>query len=119
MLCHNFPVTDLLSFDETESESDLNWWIHDVPDHLPSPSIKPEPIKSENDNTVGDLISLADDGIESGGGSGEGRNEWYEYLYYKIKLFFSLHLYGYVNLSGPPPTVWNHNSYFVDMKAML
>ena len=77
MLYHNFPLIDLLCFDGAESESDLNWWIHDMPDHLPSPSIKPEPIKLENDNTVGDLISLEDDYIENDRDKGEKQDGLY------------------------------------------
>lgn len=58
-------ATDLLNF--SGSESDTDWWLKDVPDHLPSPPIVPEPSKLYQDNSVYDLITFdADDDGNSG-----------------------------------------------------
>ena len=74
----------------------MDWWIQGVPDHLPSPAIRPEPITFERHGMVGDLISLGDDCDENDKGNGNEESNLYDSLYFSYKFVEEIYLHTVV-----------------------
>eukprot|EP00112_Aurelia_sp_Birch-Aquarium-sp1_P009313 Seg2053.1 transcript_id=Seg2053.1/GoldUCD/mRNA.D3Y31 product="hypothetical protein" protein_id=Seg2053.1/GoldUCD/D3Y31 len=66
--------SDLLDFSDTDSVSNNDWWMTDIPDSVPNPQLEPQPARASVTDTVYDLISLDDsyDDVPQGYNTFEG-----------------------------------------------
>ena len=53
-------LTDLLDFSDTDSVSNNDWWMTDIPDSVPNPELEPQPATWSGTDTAYNLISLDD-----------------------------------------------------------
>ena len=80
----NFIIffTDLLDFSDTDSVSNNDWWMTDIPDSVPNPELEPQPATWSDTHTVYDLISLDDSHDDI------GQDDSIFERYVKVLLFF-------------------------------